>query len=209
MEEIGNQAGKSFDFPAQFFTNTISIAGIITDDLADKVIAELDFLANFHKTIIIFIESPGGNFFAAKRIYDKLLNISGNIKTIGIARGDLSSISSVIFQGFLLRIISENTEMLMHNIKEEITLGFIPFVHSRKKTHEVIDGMIDEAYAIQRFINDSLIIVSGKSEKIITNLLLKKPILNASQILEYELADQILNSEQILEFCLREEVYGP
>lgn len=210
MKNMGKQMGEMFVFPDQFFTNTICIIGSISNDIADKVVKELDFLARFHKTIIVFIESDGGDFFAAKKIYDKLLELTRkNIETIGIATGDLSSISGFMFQGFSSRIISNGTEMLVHNLKEEMIIGYIPHVHSRKKTHGIVEGMINESYAVQKLISFTLSIVSGMSEKKVAKLLLQKPILDSGQIMEYGFADKILSFEQILEFRSKKEVCIP
>lgn len=205
MKNMEKQAGELFVFPCEFFTNAINIVGSIDDTWADKVVRELDFLAQHHKTIIVSIESPGGDFFAAKRILDKLLSISEDVKTIGIATGDLSSIAAMVFQGFSLRIISNKTEMLVHNLKEDIHLCFIPFVHSQKKALKVVGGMINEAYSAQQVIRTTLSAFSGKPESFFKKLLLEKPVLGANKILEYGLADQILDSEQISEFRQREE----
>lgn len=69
-------------------------------------------------SITLYINTPGGNFIDGMSIYDTILNSPSpvNIKCYG----DCSSIGSIILQAGNKRILSENSEFMIHNLQISI-----------------------------------------------------------------------------------------
>jgi len=96
----------------------IFIAGLITDPLANAVIAQLLFLAHedAKKDIIIYLNSPGGSVTAGLAIYDTIQHIKPDVSTIGV--GIAASMAAVLLAAGQKgkRFILPNSEVLLHQV---------------------------------------------------------------------------------------------
>jgi len=96
----------------------IFISGMITDPLANAVIAQLLFLAHedAKKDIIIYLNSPGGSVTAGLAIYDTMQHIKPDVSTIGV--GISASMAAVLLAAGAKgkRFILPNSEVLLHQV---------------------------------------------------------------------------------------------
>jgi len=96
----------------------IFISGMITDPLANAVIAQLLFLAHedAKKDIIIYLNSPGGSVTAGLAIYDTIQHIKPDVSTIGV--GIAASMAAVLLAAGAKgkRFILPNSEILLHQV---------------------------------------------------------------------------------------------
>ncbi len=96
----------------------IFISGLITDGLANAVIAQLLFLAHEDpkKDIIIYLNSPGGSVTAGLAIYDTIQHIKPDVSTIGV--GIAASMAAVLLAAGAKgkRFILPNSEILLHQV---------------------------------------------------------------------------------------------
>jgi len=96
----------------------IFIAGLITDPIANAVIAQLLFLAHEDqkKDIIVYLNSPGGSVTAGLAIYDTMQHIKPDVSTIGV--GIAASMAAVLLAAGTKgkRFILPNSEVLLHQV---------------------------------------------------------------------------------------------
>ncbi len=105
------------EFSAQYSLkrNTVNIFGPIDDNMAEVVIAELQYLEdNGAEEITVQINSPGGSVSAGLAIYDTMNYIKAKIVTVGI--GMAASMGAFLLsagsRGY--RRATENCEILIH-----------------------------------------------------------------------------------------------
>ena len=96
----------------------IFIAGLITDPIANAVIAQLLFLAHEDqkKDIIVYLNSPGGSVTAGLAINDTMQHIKPDVSTIGV--GIAASMAAVLLAAGTKgkRFILPNSEVLLHQV---------------------------------------------------------------------------------------------
>ncbi|NTV44379.1 MAG: ATP-dependent Clp protease proteolytic subunit [Candidatus Yonathbacteria bacterium] len=94
----------------------IFLAGLIDDNLANIVIAQLLFLESEDpkKDISLYINSPGGYIHAGLAIYDTMQHIKPDVSTIGV--GVAASMASVLLSGGAKgkRFILPRAEVMIH-----------------------------------------------------------------------------------------------
>ncbi|MEK7481819.1 MAG: ATP-dependent Clp protease proteolytic subunit, partial [Patescibacteria group bacterium] len=95
--------------------------GLITDQVANSVIAQLLFLEHedSKKDIKLYINSPGGVVTAGLAIYDTMRHIKPDVSTIGV--GIAASMGAVLLTAGKKgkRFILPNSEVLLHQVMGE------------------------------------------------------------------------------------------
>ncbi len=103
----------------------IFLAGVIDDNLANSVIAQLLFLEfeDPKKDITLYVNSPGGAVDATLAIYDTMQYVKPDISTIcvGIAASGAALILTAGTKG--KRFSLPNSEMLIHQVMGEAGPG--------------------------------------------------------------------------------------
>jgi ATP-dependent Clp protease protease subunit len=96
----------------------IFLAGVITDGLANSIIAQLLFLASKDpkKDIQIYINSPGGSVTAGLAIYDTMQYVKSPISTVcvGLAASMGATLLAAGTEG--KRFTLPNAEILLHQV---------------------------------------------------------------------------------------------
>ena len=92
----------------------VFIGGVINDDLANSVVAQLLFLAadDPEKEIFLYINSPGGSVTAGLAIYDVINYIQCEVITIGM--GLCASLGAFLLATGNKRYALENTKIMIH-----------------------------------------------------------------------------------------------
>lgn len=96
----------------------IFIGGVITDDVANSVVAQLLFLnhEDAKKDIQIYINSPGGSVTAGLAIYDTMQHIKADVSTICV--GVAASMGAVLLASGKKgkRFALPNSEIMLHQV---------------------------------------------------------------------------------------------
>lgn len=96
----------------------IFLGGLITDTLANAVIAQLLFLENQEpgRDIKIYINSPGGSVSAGLAIYDTMQHLTSDVSTICV--GMAASMAAVLLATGTKgkRFALPNSEILLHQV---------------------------------------------------------------------------------------------
>ncbi len=99
----------------------IFLGGIIDDNLANSVIAQLLFLENSDpkKDITIYINSPGGSVTSTMAIYDTMQFVKSDISTVcvGVAASGAAVILAAGTKG--KRFALPNSEVMIHQVMGE------------------------------------------------------------------------------------------
>jgi len=99
----------------------IFVGGIIDDNLANSVIAQLLFLENSDpkKDITIYINSPGGSVTSTMAIYDTMQFVKSDISTVcvGMAASGAAVILAAGTKG--KRFALPNSEVMIHQVMGE------------------------------------------------------------------------------------------
>lgn len=136
--------------------------------------------------ITVWINSPGGNVFAAAEIYTMLRDYKGSV-TVRIASIAASAASVVAMAGN--RVQMSPTALLMVHDPSTIAIGNTKDMQKAIETLDEVKESIINAYAAK----------TGLSHSRISNLMSNETWLNAKKCVELGFADEILFEEKELE----------
>lgn len=175
------------EFSAQYplKQNTINIFGVIDDNMAEVVIAQIQYLVDNHaEEIILQINSPGGSVSAGLAIYDTLNFVDAKIITVGI--GICASMGAFLLssgsRGY--RRATKNCEILIHQplggVQGQASDIIIAAKHI-KRTRDRLNQILSEN--------------TGKDIEEITRDTDRDNIMSSEEALEYGLIDAIIPSK--------------
>ena len=176
---------EEFSWEYSLKRNTINIFGPIDDAMAERVIAQIQYLDdNGAEEIIIQINSPGGSVSAGLAIYDTMNFVRAKIITVGIGR--TASMAAFLLsagsKGY--RRVTSNCEILIHQ----------PLGGAQGQASDIIIA----AKHIERMRNNLNKILSentGKPLKVIEKDTDRDNIMTAYEALEYGLIDEVIVSK--------------
>lgn len=93
-------------------TKTITMTDEVNEDLYENMIKNIHALDSTNGAITIKINSPGGDMLHARAIYDAIRSCKNVIR--GVVYGEASSSASLILQACDERIMTENSELMIH-----------------------------------------------------------------------------------------------
>ncbi|MCI0487365.1 MAG: ATP-dependent Clp protease proteolytic subunit [Blastocatellia bacterium] len=166
--------------------NIICISGLIDDDLANLVTAQILFLEGEDpdRDICLYINSPGGSVTAALAIYDTMQYVMPDISTICIGQAASTSAMLVAAGARGKRFALPNARLLI----TQPSLGEI----SGQATD--IEIQAREILRLRALISKILAKHTSRSYEQIERDIERDLILNASQALDYGLIDVIQRS---------------
>lgn len=164
--------------------NTINIFGPIDDQMAELVIAQLQYLEDKEvEEIIIQINSPGGSVSAGLAIYDTMNYIKARIVTVGL--GMAASMGAFLLsagsKGY--RRATVNTEVLIHQPlggAQGQASDIIIAANHIKRTRENLNRILAEN--------------TGRPLRVITKDTDRDYTMTARQALEYGIIDEVIPS---------------
>lgn len=164
--------------------NTINIFGPIDDQMAELVIAQLQYLDdNGAEEITIQINSPGGSVTAGMAIYDTMNFIRARIITVGI--GMAASMGAFLLsagtKGY--RRATENCEILIHQ----------PLGGASGQASDVIIAA-KHIERTRKRLNEIMAENTGRSIKAIQRDTDRDNIMSAEEALAYGLIDMVIPS---------------
>lgn len=166
---------------------TLFLNGEISDETwyGDEVTPKMfkDELLSGEGDIVVWINSPGGDVFAAAQIYNMLMDYKGNVtvKIDGLA----ASAASVIAMAGTEVLMSPVAMMMIHN-PATIAIGDSA---EMKKAIEMLDE-------VKESIINAYEIKSGLSRSRISHLMDAESWFNAKKAVELGFADKILFSKE-------------
>lgn len=164
--------------------NTINLFGPIDDQMAELVIAQLQYLEDKEVSeIIMQINSPGGSVSAGLAIYDTMNYIKARIVTVGV--GMAASMGAFLLsagsKGY--RRATENTEVLIHQPlggAQGQASDIIIAANHIKRTRENLNRILSEN--------------TGKPMRVIQKDTDRDFTMTARQALEYGIIDEVIPS---------------
>ena len=164
-------------------TRTLFLTGEISDETwwGDEVTPKLfkDELMNGEGDIILWINSPGGDVFAAAQIYDMLMEYKGNV-TVKIDSLAASAASVIAMAGTEV-LMSPTSLMMIHN-PLTVAIGDTEEMQKAISMLEEVKESIINAYELK----------TGLRRNKISQLMDAETWLNAKKAVELGFADGIL-----------------
>lgn len=117
--EKSTQGERAYDIYSRLLKERIIFLGdVITDDVANIVIAQLLFLASEdkNKDIKLYVNTPGGSVTAGLAIYDTMQYVKPDVMTICV--GTAASMGAVLLSAGAKgkRLALPNAEMMLHQV---------------------------------------------------------------------------------------------
>lgn len=180
----GNERG--YDIYSRLLKDrVVFVSGIIDDDLANAVVAQLLFLNSQDSDVKIsmYINSPGGSIHAGLAIYDTMQFIDAEIHTICV--GMAMSMASLLLAAGKKRFALPNSTVMIH----QGSAGFDGKVEDIRIQQKEIDRL-------ERACNDILSLHTGHSIKKLIKDQQNDKFMSSKQALEYGLIDKILERKK-------------
>ena len=176
------------DAPDEFGSErTLFLNGEISDETwyGDEVTPQMfkDELSAGSGNITLWINSPGGDCFAAAQIYNMLMDYRGDVtvKIDGVA----ASAASVIAMAGTKVCMSPVAMLMIHN-PATVAIG------DEGEMHKAIDMLAE----VKESIMNAYEIKTGLSRAVISHLMDAESWFNAKKAVELHFADEILFSQQ-------------
>ena len=163
---------------------TIAEESWFDDDITPAMFREELFAGS--GPVTIWINSPGGDCFAASQIYTMLMDYKGpiTVKVDGIA----ASAASVIAMAGTEVLMSPTAMMMIHN-PATIAIG----------DHKDMEKAIDMLEEVKASIINAYELRSGQPRKTISKMMDEETWMNAKKAVELGFADRLLEDEKLAE----------
>ncbi|MFA5000035.1 MAG: ATP-dependent Clp protease proteolytic subunit [Patescibacteria group bacterium] len=166
-----------------------SLNGTLTEKFADELTAKLINLSKDSKNIYLIMNSPGGNWAGAMKIYDTIQILP--VETFGVVVGDaFSIISGIILQACHQRLATKNSRIHVHELNNPVTWTLSP---------SDSDGYLRDS------ISSELLEIKRKN-KIMKDILIKRVLLNINGLEELMKENKILLPIEAKKFGLIDEI---
>jgi ATP-dependent Clp protease protease subunit len=165
----------------------IFLAGVITDSVANLVIAQILFLASkdSKKDIKLYINSPGGSVTAGLAVYDTMQYVSCDVSTIciGMAASMGATLLTAGEKG--KRFALPNSEILLHQVAGGVK-GQATDIEIEAKQILKIKGVLNEILAKH----------TGQLLKKVEKDTDRDFYLSAEEALKYGIIDQVIKGKK-------------
>jgi ATP-dependent protease ClpP protease subunit len=156
---------------------------------ADRTVQDLFELNKREGAIFLQINSAGGSFPGARKLYD---NISASPNAvIGVVLGDCFSGATIVLQACTKRLASINSRIHIHHAFNPATITFRHF-DTLSSVSARVQKEIDLVKSNDKIIIDILTISTGMEMSQIVKILDKNEILSPEQALKMKLIDEII-----------------
>lgn len=181
---------EEFSWEYSLRRNTVNVFGVIDTPLAERVISQLQYLADKFNTdgvpledrvITLQINSPGGSVTDGLAIYDTMNYINAKIATVGL--GMAASMGAFLLSAGTrgMRSATKNCEILIHQ----------PLGGAQGQASDIIIAA-DHIASTRDRLNAILSENTGKSKRVIRKDTDRDTIMTADKAREYGLIDFVL-----------------
>ena len=186
--ERTTQGARQVDLYSRLLSaRIILLTGVINDDVADIVVAQLFYLESEDpdKDIFFHINSPGGEVTAGLAIYDTMQYVSCDIVTICL--GQAASMGAVLLAGGTKgkRMAFPNARMMIHQ----------PLGGAEGQASDM-EIQVKEMSRIKKRLNEILVQHTGQSMKVIERDTDRDFYLTAEDAVNYGLVDKIITQRK-------------
>ena len=183
IEKGPNDQERVYDLYSRLLKDRlIFIRGVINQDLADSVVAQLLFLESTDKEedISIYINSPGGEVSAMYAIYDTMCLVSPDVATLGL--GTCASASSFLLAAGTKgkRMVLPNTQVMIHELSGGI----------QGKAGDMRNHFIHTEHLYELMAKQYVEMTGQKLHRIKTDMM-RDFYLTAKEAIKYGLVDKI------------------
>ncbi|HHX93619.1 MAG TPA: ATP-dependent Clp endopeptidase proteolytic subunit ClpP [Tenericutes bacterium] len=184
--EKTNQGERAYDIYSRLLKERIiMLNGLITDELANSIVAQLLFLdSENNDDIYLYINSPGGSITAGMAIHDTMQYIRSDVSTICI--GIAASMAAFILLSGAKgkRFILPNSEVLIHQ----------PLGGAEGQATE-IKIAAERILKLKAKINELMSQYTGQPVEKIEQDTERDYFLNAKEALKYGIVDKIITKK--------------
>lgn len=163
---------------------TVPITGEVDIDMYEMVLKNLHVLDSTAGTINIFINSEGGELTQCKAIYDLIAGCNNHVR--GMVYGEAASSASIFFQACDERLMSPNSELMIHIGSEGS-----PEDHPENKARWDAKYKRDGEWMREIYLERIKEVKPRFTRKKLTDLLRFDTILTAKEAIELGLCDRI------------------
>lgn len=183
--EQGSRGERAYDIFYRLLKDSIVfVTGVIDDDMANTVIAQLLFLAQDapDQDIAMYINSPGGSITAGLAILDTMNLVEPDIVTYCV--GQASSMAAILLASGKKgkRYALPNSRIMIHQ----------PSMHDLSGQATDIDIYAKEILDMRASLNTILAEQTGQDVEKIARDVERDHIMRAQQALEYGIVDKII-----------------
>lgn len=188
-EERTSYGFRRIDPYAKLFEERIIFLGTpISDDVANAVMSQLICLESMDpdRDIEIYINSPGGSFTALTAIYDTMMYVKPDVRTV--CMGQAASAAAVLLAAGApgKRIALPNARILIHQ----------PYSESGYGQASDLEIQANEILRMRSMLEEMLARHSNKSIEEVREDIERDKILTAHQAVEYGLVDSVIESRK-------------
>ncbi len=185
VEQTG-RGERSYDIYSRLLRDRIVfVGGVITDELANLVTAELLFLEaeDPQREINLYINSPGGSVTAGLAIYDTIQFVKPPVSTLCV--GQAASAAAVL--------LAAGTKSRRYALPHARILIHQPHGGFEGAAAD-IEIRAREALCLREMLNEILALHTGQSIKKIEKDTDRDNFMNAQQAVEYGLIDEVITA---------------
>lgn len=180
------QGERAYDIYSRLLKERIIfIGGVIDDNMANSVIAQLLFLAkeSAEKDIVMYINSPGGSVSSTLAMYDTMQHVKPDVSTVCV--GMAASGGSVLLMGGAKgkRFALKHSEIMIHQ----------PLIEGLGGQATDIRIHAEHIVKTKALLNSLISQHTGKDLKLVENDTERDKFLSAEEAKEYGLIDKVIN----------------
>lgn len=161
--ERTNNSERAYDIYSRLLEDRIiMLSGVITDDVASSIVAQLLYLAakDSKKDIYLYINSPGGSVTAGMAIYDTMSHIKPDVSTICV--GMAASMGAFLLSSGAKgkRYALPNSEIMIHQPlggasgqATEIMIAANHILKVKERLNKILAKNTNQPY--ERIVNDT------------------------------------------------------
>ena len=196
--ETTSKGERAYDIYSRLLKDRIvMLNGVVEDQMANSVIAQLLFLASEDpdKDILLYINSPGGQVSAGLGIYDTMQFIKCDVSTVVI--GQACSMGSFLSQAGAKgkRIVLPESRTMIHRVSSG-TRGTSGTVHVQELQFEDAQRAFEESKKVNRRLTELYVRhnTAGKTYDDMAETMKFDTFLTAAEAVEWGLADKVVEN---------------
>ena len=198
--ETTSKGERAYDIYSRLLKDRIvMLNGIVEDQMANSVIAQLLFLESEDpdKDILLYINSPGGQVSAGLGIYDTMQFIKSDVSTVVI--GQACSMGSFLAQAGAKgkRIVLPESRTMIHRVSSG-TKGTSGTVHVQELQFEDAIRSMEESKKVNKRLTELYVRhnTAGKTYEDMAEAMKFDTFLTAQQAVEWGLADKVVENRE-------------
>jgi ATP-dependent Clp protease protease subunit len=196
--EKSSNGERAYDIYSRLLKErTVFFSGVVTDEMANIIIAQLLFLEaeDPSEDIKLYVNSPGGSVTAGLAVYDTMQYIKCDVATMVL--GQAASMGSFVAQAGAAgkRYLLPESRTMIHRVSSG-TPGTRGSVHVQELEIEDINRSINESKRLNKRLTELYVRHNSKDKQFseLFSTMKFDTFLTAQEALDFGLADEILTT---------------